>query len=444
MPGSPPGSMKTDPPLFEADAPVDHMPERDRNYKPLPFCPYRPVTTIIEDHNQCIYSVQFCPFADGVDIFATVADHNQCIYSVQFCPFADGVDIFATVAGRQVTVYECQPKKIVPLSIFQDPNLTEEYYAVNWALVKIEGTETPVLVFAGKHGIIRAIKPFTGKSVNTMIGHGDAVNEIVYHPVFPSVIASASKDLTVRLWHTLHSTPIAILGGFKGHQDQILTLDFDYTANYIISGSMDHTIRLWHIGGNENIQSRLRSFATSSEVEPKQPIEMHFPCGASKDLHRNYVDCIKTVKSYIFSKACENCIILSKFGEFRDPSAGGSGINGFETLSQEVAELELPNGGLWFIRFGITTGEPGKSFIACGNDVGTVHMWDINTIPIPKKSHYQISHKNFPTVIRRVEFSPSGEIMIVAGDGGRIARCDRFDVKIDIDELRDSSSAEVD
>ena len=57
-----------------------------------------------------------------------------------------------------------------------------------------------------------------------MLGHGDAVNEISYHPVWPSIIASASKDLTVRLWHVPSQTPIAIFGGFQGHQDQILSL----------------------------------------------------------------------------------------------------------------------------------------------------------------------------------------------------------------------------
>lgn len=218
-----------------------------------------------------------------------------------------------------------------------------------------------------------------------MIGHGDAVNEIVFHPLYPSIFASASKDLTIRIWHVCHSTPIAILGGFKGHQDQILSLDFDYTGQYIVSGSMDHTLRLWDIGNNKEIQDRMKELASGLTVHQKVPVEMHFPCGMSKDLHKNYVDCVKTVKSYIFSKACEDCIILSKFGEFNDSSAAGCGVNGFETLSQQVAELSLPNGGLWFIRFGITTGPPGSSWIACGNDIGIVHLWDLHTIPIPNK-----------------------------------------------------------
>jgi len=397
---------------------------RRRSNVPLPStCPYRYTGSVTEKHNSCIYSAKFCPFLE--DLY-----------------------VFGTVAGRQVSVYECVSKKTIPRATYEDENATEEYYSLSWSIVKVKDEDKPALVFGGKHGIIRAIDPFTGKTHSTMLGHGDAVNEISYHPVWPSIIASASKDLTVRLWHVPSQTPIAIFGGFQGHQDQILSLDFDYTGKYIVSGSMDHTLRLWNVG-NDQIMARMKSIVARPDNAPVQPIEMHFPCGASKDLHRNYVDCVKTVKSYIFSKACENCIILSKFGEFNDPSAGGSGVNGFETFSQQVAELELPNSQLWFIRFGITVGPPLSSWIACGNDVGIVHIWDLHSIPISKKSNYQISHRDFPTVIRRIEFSPDGNIMIVVGEGGKISRCDKTietskNGKKENGIIRDSSSAETD
>jgi polycomb protein EED len=38
------------------------------------------------------------------------------------------------------------------------------------------------------------------------------------------IVASASKDQTVRLWSIQHSQCLAIMGGIEGHRDQVISL----------------------------------------------------------------------------------------------------------------------------------------------------------------------------------------------------------------------------
>uniref|UniRef100_A0AC35EY61 Uncharacterized protein n=1 Tax=Panagrolaimus sp. PS1159 TaxID=55785 RepID=A0AC35EY61_9BILA len=358
-----------------------------------------------------------------------VEEHKSVIYAVKFCQFIDGHIIFATVAGPQVTIYKCSDNKnrMEPIAVYKDPHQDEEFYAIEWAVCDVRFEPKIMLIIGGKGALIRTIDPFKGTTYCTLSGHGDVINAISTHPVVNSIIASASKDLTVRLWHCLTKTSLAILGGFAGHRDQILTLDFHRSGNYIASGSMDHTIRVWNISSDPEIRDRISKASQNHPLDYVDPVEIHFSDAESRDLHTNYVDCVQFLGSYIFSKSSENFMVLSKFGEFDDPSPCGRGIrdNKPESLSQQVAKMSLPNCDMWFIKFGLTTGPPGQAWIACGNQKGVVHIWDIHARPIPEKCHYQISDNNFPQVIRKVEFSPNGEIMLVVGDGGKICRCNK-------------------
>ena len=74
--------------------------------------------------------------------------------------------------------------------------------------------------------------------------HAFVVYQATWHPTHDSIIASCSGDETFRVWDLRVGKDVKAV---KGHDNEILTLDFNKYEDYVATGSTDNTIKIWDL-----------------------------------------------------------------------------------------------------------------------------------------------------------------------------------------------------
>src|SRR6185369_16853559 len=76
------------------------------------------------------------------------------------------------------------------------------------------------------------------KLLRTFEGHGDTITSLAFDPQ-GDTLASASRDLTVKLWEPSSGK---LLRTLEGHGSSIFGLAFDSRGNILASGSSDASV----------------------------------------------------------------------------------------------------------------------------------------------------------------------------------------------------------
>ncbi len=195
-----------------------------------------------------------------------------------------------------------------------------------------------------------------------LTGHRDEVTSVSFSRN-GVILASGSRDGTVKLWDIATKENIATL---EGHRSGVTSVAFSSDGITLASGSYDRTIKLWDVGTRENI-------ATLVE-------------------HTNFV----------------TSVVFSPDGQILASGSWDETVRLWDVATKEnIAAFRGYNSTIYSVVFSID-----GTILASGSRDGTVKLWDIATKEnIATYRHIDISGIN--QWISSIAFSPDGAIFAV-------------------------------
>jgi WD domain, G-beta repeat len=179
----------------------------------------------------------------------------------------------------------------------------EENFCLSWGIISTK----VYLAIGGSLGNIFILNISQGKFEKTLKGHMKAINCISFKPKDCDFLLTGSDDLTIRLWNMTNSIQVCI---FASHLHGILTIDWHYSQDLILSGGKDSCLKLWPLKPTDELQEFSKSW--EGKNFPTKLIQK--PIYSNNNVHLSYIDCAKFYGNLIISKAQEGKLIIWKPG----------------------------------------------------------------------------------------------------------------------------------
>src|ERR687885_272388 len=176
---------------------------------------------------------------DGTKV-GTLQGHTKTVWGVVFSPRGD---LIASGSGDNTV-------KLWRKTSTKSPNLKPTYTL--WHTLKGHTKDVADVAISPNNQIIasaskdKTIKLWSidGKLMKTLTGHTDRVKDVAFSPQ-GNLIASASWDKTIKLWH-LDGTLVQTL---TEHSDAVGKIAFNPQGRLLASASLDRTVKLWKLDG---------------------------------------------------------------------------------------------------------------------------------------------------------------------------------------------------
>ncbi|KAF8535433.1 NACHT and WD40 domain protein [Trichophaea hybrida] len=263
-----------------------------------------------------------------------------------------------------------------------------------------------LLASASRDNTVRLWDSSTGASSGTLQGHSSSVLAVTFSPD-GQLLASASHDSTVRLWDP--STE-ASRGTLEGHFSVVRAVAFSPDGQLLASASHDRTVRLWDpstgasrgmLGGHSSVVYAVAfspdgQFLASASFD--STVRLWDPStGASRGTlegHSSYINAVAFSPDgqFLASASRDNTVRLW------DPSTGASRgtLEGHSSYVNAVAF------------------SPDGQFLASASRDNTVRLWG------PSTGVTCGTLEGHSSVVRAVAFSPDGQLLASASEDNTV------------------------
>jgi WD40 repeat protein/tRNA A-37 threonylcarbamoyl transferase component Bud32 len=255
----------------------------------------------------------------------------------------------------------------------------------------------------------------TGKLLQTLTGHDNAITSLAYHPE-KAILASASYDTTIKLWNLNTGKEIVTL---RGHTHNVYHVAFSPKGDKLASASHDKSVRVWDYEKYSiDPDKSVRIFrgheqaVTSVAFHPKGQLL----ASGSRDrtvklwnLETNQLE--RTLTGHEGEIAS---LVFSASGQTLVTGGGNANQRGeVHFWDADAGEIRVKHRGLSARVLHVCISRDGK-VAAAGSD-GILRIWNQNV------SSEALSFRGDPQSVNSVAFAPDGFSLASAGRSGRIS-----------------------
>jgi WD40 repeat protein len=237
--------------------------------------------------------------------------------------------------------------------------------------------------------------------VDTLTSHNESVYSVSFSPD-GRMLASASHDQTIKLWHVDSRKEFRTLTGHLWVYD----VAFNHDGKLLASANGDHTVKLWDVHSFlelQTLEAHTGNVAAVVFVPNTQMVISGSWDYTIKIWNTKTGNRIRTLQGHT---SLVNCLAVSPDGQMLASGSHDQQIRLWSLKTgQEIMTLVGHDSSVNTIAF-----SPNGEILASASDDRTIKMWNIKT--------GQVIHSfgSFLSAINSVCFSPDGKFLASAGD----------------------------